>query len=99
MLVDVRQNINNVIFIPNVLTPNNDGFNDTWYIKNLHLFPNNDVTIVSRWGDVVYKSSNYQIDWEGRFSGGLLPAGTYYYILDVGGNWGILKGDVTIIRE
>ena len=99
VLVDVRENINNVIFIPNVLTPNNDGYNDTWYIKNLYLFPSNDVTIVSRWGDVVYKSSNYQNDWEGQFSGGLLPAGTYYYILDVGGSWGILKGDVTIIRE
>jgi len=99
VLVDVRQNVNNVVFIPNVLTPNNDGYNDTWFIKNIHLFPKNDVKIVNRWGDLVFQTNDYQNDWEGTYGGGLLPAGTYYYILDVGGSWGILKGDVTIIRE
>ena len=57
------------------------------------------MTIVNRWGDVVLRSDNYQNDWDGQFSGGNLPAGTYYYILNVGGQWGVLKGDVTIIRE
>lgn len=97
--VEVSPSINQLIFIPNVLTPNNDGFNDTWYIKNIHLFPQNIVTIVSRWGDVVFQTNNYTNNWDGTFGGGKLPAGTYYYILEVGGQWGVLKGDVTIIRE
>lgn len=99
VVVDVREDVNQIIFIPNVLTPNDDGFNDTWFIKNIQLFPKNGVKIVNRWGDVVFQTNNYQNDWDGNYSGGNLPAGTYYYILDVGGQWGILKGDVTIIRE
>jgi gliding motility-associated-like protein len=88
-----------VLFIPNVITPNNDGYNDTWRIDNIQLFPLNRVLIVNRWGDVVYQSDFYNNDWEGNFGGGLLPAGTYYYILDLGQGWGIFKGDVTIIRK
>ena len=99
VVVDVRQDINKVVFIPNVLTPNADGFNDTWFIKNIQLFPKNAVKIVNRWGDLVYQTNDYQNNWDGKYSGGNLPAGTYYYILDLGGEWGILKGDVTIIRE
>lgn len=99
VVVDVREDINQIVFIPNVLTPNNDGFNDTWFIKNIQLFPKNGVKIVNRWGDIVFQTNNYQNDWDGTYSGGNLPAGTYYYILDIGGQWGILKGDVTILRE
>ena len=99
VLVDVRQDLNTVLFIPNVLTPNNDGFNDTWFIKNIDLFPKNAVRIVSRWGDEVFSTNNYQNNWDGTYGNGLLPAGTYYYILDAGGQWGIIKGDVTILRE
>jgi len=99
VVVDVREDVNQIIFIPNVLTPNNDGFNDTWFIKNIQLFPKNAVKIVNRWGDIVFQTNNYQNDWDGNYGGGNLPAGTYYYILDVGGQWGILKGDVTILRE
>jgi len=97
--VEVRENVAQVLFIPNVLTPNNDGFNDTWFIKNIHLFPNNAVKIFNRWGDIVFSSRDYQNDWDGTFGEGLLPAGTYYYVLDVGGTWGVFKGDVTILRE
>jgi gliding motility-associated-like protein len=99
VLVEVKSDVGQVLFIPNVLTPNNDGYNDTWRIDNIQLFPSNRVLIVNRWGDVVYQSDFYNNDWDGSFGGGLLPAGTYYYILDLGQGWGIFKGDVTIIRK
>jgi gliding motility-associated-like protein len=69
-----------------------------WYIQNIALFPKNKVRIINRWGDSVFQSEYYNNDWDGRYSGGLLPAGTYYYILDLGDGWGVFKGDVTIIR-
>ena len=97
--VEVRPSIDDVLFIPNVLTPNNDGFNDTWFIRNIALFPDNTVTIINRWGDVVFSATNYRNNWTGTYSGGPLPAGTYYYVLDVGNSLGIFKGALTIIRE
>lgn len=99
MQVVVRDAVADILFIPNVLTPNADGKNDTWFIRNIELFPSNKVRIVNRWGDNVYQSQYYNNEWDGTFSGGKLPAGTYYYILDLGDGWGIFKGDVTIIRE
>lgn len=99
VLVEVRPSVNQVLFIPNVLTPNGDGYNDTWHIRNIELFPKNSVTILNRWGDVVFRTNNYRNSWDGQYSGGPLPAGTYYYVLDVGGDLGIFKGALTIIRE
>lgn len=99
VLVEVRESVDQVLFIPNVLTPNGDGYNDTWFIKNVELFPRNSVQIVNRWGDVVYQNKNYRNNWAGEYGGQPLPAGTYYYILDLGDDWGLFKGDVTILRE
>lgn len=99
VFVQVSPNAGEVIFIPNALTPNGDGKNDTWFIRNLDLFPENSVTIVNRWGDVVFKADNYNNQWDGDYAGGRLPSGTYYYILNLGGTWGIFKGDVTVVRE
>lgn len=99
VLVEVRTGVDQIVFIPNVLTPNGDGYNDTWLIKNVELFPRNSVKIVNRWGDVVYQNNNYRNNWGGDYGGNPLPAGTYYYILDLGDNWGLFKGDVTILRE
>ncbi|MCP4442229.1 MAG: gliding motility-associated C-terminal domain-containing protein [Aureispira sp.] len=87
------------VLVPNVLTPNNDGKNDTWYIKNIDLFDTRSVKIVNRWGDIVFEAKVYQNNFNGEFAGGKLPAGTYYYILDLGEDLGIHKGPVTIIRE
>lgn len=99
VLVEVRESVDQILFIPNVLTPNGDGYNDTWFIKNVELFPRNSVKIINRWGDVVYQNRNYRNNWDGNYGGAPLPAGTYYYILDLGDDWGLFKGDVTILRE
>ncbi len=47
-------------------SPNNDGFNDKFIIQNVELFPENKIIIVSRWGDVVYRSSPYTNEWDGK---------------------------------
>ncbi len=65
---------------PTVITPNLDGKNDEFIIGNLDAFyPKCQVTIVNRWGSVVYESVGYKDPWDGTFKGENLPMGTYFY--------------------
>ncbi|MEM7041023.1 MAG: gliding motility-associated C-terminal domain-containing protein, partial [Bacteroidota bacterium] len=54
-------------------------------IPALQNFPNNDVTVFNRWGNVVYKTDGYANNWDGRNwkSNDNVPDGTYFYILKV----------------
>jgi gliding motility-associated-like protein len=78
------------IYIPNIFTPNGDGFNDTFVIK--HLPPNAILKITNRWGKEVYSSDDYQNDW----TGGDVSDGIYYYRLVVEGK--SINGWVEILR-
>jgi len=86
------------LFIPNLFTPNGDGNNDVFEIRGLNLFAENDLVIVNRWGNEVYKATNYQNNWTGEG----LNEGTYYYLLRVrenaGAPWQVFKGYITLIR-
>lgn len=81
--------------IPNTITPNGDGVNDTWIISEIYAFPDNKVEIYDRSGRLVYSKSGYENDWDG--SG--LPATVYYYSVLLGPELEIQKGTITIIRE
>jgi hypothetical protein len=54
--------------------------------------------IINRWGNEVYKTTNYKNDWQGTG----LSEGTYYYLLRVrentGAAWKVYKGYITLIR-
>ena len=94
------------IKISDVITPNNDGYNDKWII----LRPSNvkvGVTVINRWGQVVYKSTDYKNDWNGTstngFLGNQLPSGTYLFIVELSGgvftNKDVRKGSLTLKRD
>jgi len=75
--------------IYNLFSPNNDGTNDTFVIENIENF-DNELSIYNRWGNIVFKATNYQNDWDGTSNAGTvfrrdqrLPAGTYYYTIKV----------------
>ncbi len=81
------------ITIPNVISPNGDGSNDTWHLVNLEYHPNTTVQIFNRWGVLVYESSNYQNNW----SADGLSDGTYFYIVvPVREGYGPYNGTVTV---
>jgi gliding motility-associated-like protein len=64
--------------LPNVISPNGDGINDLFEIKNLP--ENTEVIILNRWGNVVFSSANYQNNWGGKdTSGKELVDGVYTY--------------------
>ncbi|WP_407265436.1 Ig-like domain-containing protein [Tenacibaculum maritimum] len=79
------------ITIYNELTPNGDGDNDTFYIDAINKYPNNSLEIYNRWGNLVYSKKGYDNTFEGISNGRVnisegskLPAGTYFYVLDLG---------------
>jgi len=79
------------IQIPNIITPNNDGKNDAFYIGNLPEQSN--LTIFNRWGKTVYHSLNYQNNWEAAD----VVSGTYYYLLTLPDGT-LKKGFLEIIK-
>lgn len=90
---------------PNTITPNEDGLNETLIFDEIlnnpsDMFPDNELIIFNRWGDIVYQSKPYNNDWRGLNSEGKeLPHGTYYYILRLDiSNGVIIRGDVTIVK-
>ena len=98
-VVDVYE-LNNMLEATNIVTPNGDGKNDTWVIRNLPAHSMNEVRIIDRSGRVVYYKRNYQNDWNGRLtSGGELAEGVYYYIIDFGAGLNLFKGSITLIRS
>ncbi|WP_158526314.1 T9SS type B sorting domain-containing protein [Pedobacter paludis] len=101
---DVRQITINVTddfkLVPNnVVTPNGDGKNDTWVVKNLDYYPNNTVGIYDRAGRKVYGTSSYKNDWDGTYNGQPLAEGAYIYVIDLGKGIGLLRGTISIIRD
>jgi gliding motility-associated-like protein len=83
----------------NLLTPNGDGKNDKWVIRNLDAYPDNEVQIFDRTGRLVYNRRNYSNDWDGTMNGSPLGEGTYYYVLKIQGGAKTAKGYITIIRD
>lgn len=63
--------------IPNVITPNSDGLNDKFVIKNLENYMVNVLSVFDRWGKKVFEQSPYLNEWDG----GSLAEGTYYVVL------------------
>ena len=79
------------VFVPNIFTPNDDGVNETFTIRNL---PSSGIILIvsNRWGKVVYETQNYQNDWDG----GDNSDGTYFYRIKV--NEVVYNGWVEIRR-
>ena len=65
--------------IPQGISPNNDGYNDTF---DLSSFDVQSLEIFNRNGRKVYSKTNYTNQWEGQSDNGdILPVGTYYYVM------------------
>jgi len=86
------------ITIPNTFSPNGDGINDYWQIDALITYPQSLMQVFDRYGQLVFKSEGYSTPWDGRYNGQPLPAGTYYYVLDLKNNTPKISGWVLIVR-
>ncbi|GIR60155.1 MAG: hypothetical protein CM15mP65_27360 [Crocinitomicaceae bacterium] len=88
------------IEMTNTFTPNNDGVNDTW---NLDFSNYSEVNLVifNKWGSEIASFTDLVFSWDGTYNGNDLPAGTYYYIIqltEITGSMINQSGPITIIR-
>ncbi|MEM6319106.1 MAG: gliding motility-associated C-terminal domain-containing protein [Bacteroidota bacterium] len=66
------------------MSPNRDGINDVFFISRIEEFPDSELRIFNRWGNLVFQTTNYQNDWTGTWKNDQeLPDGTYFYQLDL----------------
>ena len=87
------------IFASGVITPNSSGMESTWKIVNIEKYPNARVRVYDINGLEVYNKGNYRNDWRGNFKGNEspLPAGSYFYIVNLNDKAKPLKGWMYII--
>lgn len=93
--------IEDLKLIPNnIITPNGDGKNDFWVIKNIDYYPNNKVSVYDRAGRRVFAATGYQNNWDGNYAGTPLAEGAYIYVIDMGAaGFGLIRGTINIIRD
>jgi gliding motility-associated-like protein len=85
------------VTIPNAFSPNGDGINDVWNVKNLITYPESQTKVFNRYGQLVFEANGYAQPWDGRYEGKPLPGGTYYYVIDLKNNLPKLSGWVFIV--
>ena len=89
------------IFIPNSFTPNQDGLNETFKPTGLHITDNHYLFVIyDRWGEVVFKTTNPEEGWDGKYKGAIVPNGSVMaYTLRCASDQGMVKrkGAVVVV--
>ncbi|RLD53070.1 MAG: hypothetical protein DRJ05_16880, partial [Bacteroidetes bacterium] len=88
--------------VPLAITPNGDGFNDTFIPKGDFTGINENImTVYNRWGEKVWESSDFLSGWDGKTNGRYVAEGTYFWVLQVKyGNENlskVYKGSLTVL--
>ena len=83
-------------FIADALTPNGDGYNDEWVVGGLEFFPDAEVSVFNRYGQLLFNSVGYQEPWNGRYNNAPLPVADYYYVIEFSNGNEPITGTVTI---
>jgi gliding motility-associated-like protein len=84
---------------PRFFTPNGDGINDFWYIKNLNqrISGNGFITIFDRYGKLIYQINPQNQVWDGTFNGSPLPSSDYWFQFQLD-DGKIIKGHFSLKR-
>ncbi|OOQ57477.1 gliding motility-associated C-terminal domain-containing protein [Mucilaginibacter pedocola] len=95
---DVSVRVYKKVVVPNTFTPNGDGTNDTWNIEALGNYAQSTIGIYNKNGQQLFNQVGYAKAWEGTYNGKPLPAGTYYYVIDLKNGSPVLSGWVLLVR-
>ena len=92
-----------LIYVPNVFTPDNNDFNQTWKysITGIDIY---DFTMIvyNRWGQIVWQSHDPAAEWDGFYNGKLVQDGVYVWVMEFGDSVADKRheynGTVTILK-
>lgn len=93
--------INEALAVPNAFTPNGDGLNDFFAVKNMGYQGIHGFRIYNRWGQQVFETLDAIRGWDGMFKGQPAAQGVYFYEIKVAlrdGKVKTFKGDLLLLR-
>lgn len=97
--VYIPKNMDDCVDPVNAFTPNGDDYNDTWVIDNMELYPEAQVDVYNRLGNIIYHQEGIYFPWDGNVNGVQTPSDTYYYIINLNKEGREpLIGNITIVR-
>lgn len=93
----------NILFLPNAFSPNDDNSNDLlrFYISNLYCVETYELILYNRWGEKVFETDDTNFQWDGTYNGKKLNTAVYVYIMKINfkdGNEDIRKGNISLIK-
>jgi gliding motility-associated-like protein len=90
-----------LLALPNVFSPNNDGLNDEFAVKGMGLRGLRAMKIFSRTGEMVFENYDINKGWDGKYNGVALNSGVYVYYIEFdceNGSTSIAQGNITLLR-
>lgn len=91
----VEFNVYGCLQVPNMFTPNGDGYNDVWFLEGIDQYSNVEIVIQNRLGQIVFQTNDYQNNWDAAG----LPGGVYYYTLELNDGTEKLVGSITVVNR
>ncbi|TBW29136.1 T9SS type B sorting domain-containing protein [Gramella sp. KN1008] len=85
------------IVVPKFISPNNDGYNDSFELKGVEYFESSEIIIFDRYGKLIKAGRGEDFIWNGEFQGIDLPADDYWYVIRIVG-FKDRKGHFSLIR-
>ncbi|MFA5619321.1 MAG: T9SS type B sorting domain-containing protein [Weeksellaceae bacterium] len=82
--ISLKENFG-VLAIPNFISPNKDGINDTWVIRGISNYPDVNIRIFDRYGKLFVDQLNHKNSevWDGTYMGRAVKSGSYWYIIQL----------------
>ncbi len=97
-LFDIQETFPDVENIPNLISPNGDGVNDTWVIPKAYISgTNTEIVLISSQGEIVFQTNDYQNNWPVTELNFKDVNPVYYYIITTE-NQQTKKGSITVIK-
>ena len=99
-LVPLPSEISDILYVPNIFSPNNDGNNDVLYVQGENI-KELTFSIYNRWGDKVFECRDKNIGWNGKYENKDCEIGVYVYVANITFSNGkplFKKGNVTLVR-